>query len=156
MVYGGATRKRGRRREIAARSADLCPPEMVAHKRYNKANPQSGIPRPQQLRGTRSTAAVQTRACDAVAAMGFTEIRAQVGEKIAGGGMGHGSAHLFPGVPVRREREVAHDPGHGGDICAIRCEKGGKTQAHRSNYGGWVPSHSEPTQTQRGRGVRRG
>jgi hypothetical protein len=46
-----------RLRRIAARTTDLRPPEVVAHERYNQASPQHGIPRPQPLRGTRSTAA---------------------------------------------------------------------------------------------------
>jgi hypothetical protein len=46
-----------RRQQIVARTADLRPPEVFAHDRYNQASPQHGLPRPQPLRGTRSTAA---------------------------------------------------------------------------------------------------
>jgi hypothetical protein len=56
-AYGGAATKRGHRRRIAARTADLRPPKVVAHERYNQASPQSNIPRPELLRGTRSTVA---------------------------------------------------------------------------------------------------
>jgi hypothetical protein len=56
MVYSGAMMKRGRWRRIAACMVDPCPPEVVAHERYNQASSQRGIPRPQPLRGTRSTA----------------------------------------------------------------------------------------------------
>jgi hypothetical protein len=56
-VYSGAATKCGHRRRIAAQTVDPCPPEVVAHERYNQASPQRGIPRPQLLRGTRSMAA---------------------------------------------------------------------------------------------------
>jgi hypothetical protein len=54
-----------------------------------------------------------------------------------------------------RWEEVAHDPGHGGDIRATVARKG-KDTVRGSDYGGWVPAHNEPTQAQRGLGVRRG
>jgi hypothetical protein len=41
---------------------------------------------------------------------------------VAGERTGHRDSHLTHGVPVWREREVAHALGHGGDIRAFRCD----------------------------------